>query len=82
MTFAEDLYKKELSFDEAEEEQEEILKKINELTKRIDPIAGSRKPKKINKDKMKNVFKNTEDIYLFRNKIINKIKKSKWREKV
>ena len=44
LTFAEDVYKKELSFDKAKEEQEEILKKNNELKKRIDP-KGSRKPK-------------------------------------
>ena len=64
MTFAEDVYKRELSFDEAEEEQEEMLKKINELKRSIDP-PGSRKPKKTNKDKMENVAKHAEDIYLF-----------------
>ena len=74
MNFAEDLYKGDLSFDEAKKEQEEMLKKINELKKRIKPAAGSG-PKKSNKEKMENVVTNAEVIYNFRNKIINTIKK-------
>ena len=59
MNFVEDLYKQDLSFDEAKEEQEEMLKKIKELKKRIKPSAGPR-PKKSNKGIMENVVKNAE----------------------
>ena len=50
MHFAEDLYKKYLTLDDAEEDQKEMLKKINELKKRINPRTGP-KPKMPNKDK-------------------------------
>ena len=45
MNFAEDVYKKEVSFDEAKNEQKEMLQKIKELKKRVDPPFGL-KPKK------------------------------------
>ena len=50
MNFVEEVYKKELSFDEAKEEQKEMLKEIEELKKRINPKTGPR-PKKANKEK-------------------------------
>ena len=68
------MYKKDLRFDEAEEDQKEMLKKINELKKIIKPPTGP-KPKKSNKEKMENVVKNSEEIYNFKNNIINIIKK-------
>ena len=73
MHFAEDLYKKDLTLDEAEEDKKEMLKKINELKKIINSRTGP-KPKKSNKEKMENGVKNSEGIYNFKNKIINIIK--------
>ena len=49
LNFAEDLYKADLKFDEAEKEQENMLEKIDKLKKRINLITGSRKPKESNK---------------------------------
>ena len=50
LNFAEDLYKENLTFDEAREEQKQMLNKINELKKRINPRTGP-KPNKSNKEK-------------------------------
>ena len=74
MNFAEDVYKKCLSFDEAKNEQKNMLEEIEKLEKRINPKIGS-KPKKTNKEKMEYVVKNAKDIYEMRNNIINTIKK-------
>ena len=74
MNFAGDLYKRDLSFDETEKEQEELLKKINGLKKRIKPATGPG-PKKSNKGKMENLEKNATDLYNFKNRIIDIIKK-------
>ena len=52
LNFAEDLYKRNLTFDEAEKEQEKIFEAINELEKRINPRTGSG-PKEDNKKKEK-----------------------------
>ena len=52
LNFAEDLYKEILTFDEAREEQKEMLKKINDLKRGIYPRTGP-KPKNSNKEKWK-----------------------------
>ena len=75
MDLAEDLHVKDLSFDEAEEEQKETLKKFEDFKKRVYPPTGP-KPIKTSKDKMDNVIENAEGIDNFRNKIINEIKKA------
>ena len=54
-----------MTFHKAEEEQEEMLEKINELEKRINPKRGS-KPKGSNKKKMEDLKKKAEDVYNFR----------------
>ena len=51
--FAEEVYNKELSFNEAKDEQKEMLKKIKELKKRVNPLSGSRPKKKQTKIKWK-----------------------------
>ena len=45
------IYDKELSFDEAKKEQEELLEEIEELKKRIKPERG-KQPNKRNKESM------------------------------
>ena len=74
LSFAENLYKEDLSFDEAKEDQEEMLKKINELKKRIKPQTGPGS-KKSNKEKLENLANNAEDLYILKNKIIKIIEK-------
>ena len=60
---------------EKNEEQKQMLKKINELKKRINPRTDL-KPEKSNKKK-ENLLINTEKIYNFKNIIIDTIKKEK-----
>ena len=67
-----------MTFDEAREEQKQMLNKINELKKRINPRTGP-KPNKSNKEKMENLLINTEKSYDFKNIIIHTIKKEKER---
>ena len=62
-----------MSFDEAKEEQKNMLEKINELKKRINLRTGP-KPKDSNKKK-ESLLADAEDLYNFKNKIINTIKK-------
>ena len=52
LNFAEDLYRQDLSFDEAKEEQKNMLEKINELKKIIN-LRTVPKPKDSNKKKRK-----------------------------
>ena len=73
INFAEDVYKNDLSYDEAREEQKKMQKKIEDFKKRANPSKGI-EPKKIIIDK--NVIKNADDIYELRNKIISEIKKA------
>ena len=75
LNFAENLYKEKLTFDEAKKEQIEMFRKINELKKRINEKKGRKNID--NKEKMKNVAKSSEELYRFRNKIINEINKEK-----
>ena len=55
LNFAEDLYKENLTFDEAKKEQIEMFRKINKLKKRINEKKGRKNVD--NKEKMKNVAK-------------------------
>ena len=75
LNFAEGLYKGDLSFAEAEKEQEEMLKKSNELIRRSDPLTAGNRLSDENKNMMQILVKNSEEIYRLKNKIIDKIKR-------
>ena len=75
MKFAQNIHTKKLSFEKAEKEQKKILSKIEELAKRSQSKSSQLKDK--NREKMKLVANNATELYNFRNKIINEIKKEK-----
>ena len=51
-----------MTFNEAEEDQKEMLKKINEFKKKITPQKGY-KPSEDNKKRMEELEKEVKDVY-------------------
>ena len=76
MRFPNKVYNKELSFDKVKEILEKMMKKIKELDKRTKPSRGAKPTKRHKQKEMEIVIKNAEDLYNFREKIINEIKES------
>ena len=64
-----------MSFDEARDERVEMLKMINDLRKRFNEKKGRKNID--NKEKLKNIIETSDELYKFRNKIIDTISKEK-----
>ena len=58
------MYKGDITFDEAEKYQKEMLKKIIQLEKKNNPTKGH-KPTKDDKKRMEDLKKEVKDIYAF-----------------
>ena len=67
--FANRIYDKELSLDEANKDQNDFLEEIDELDNRTDPLIGKKSSKK-NIESMKKVVENARELYDTRNYII------------
>ena len=64
-----------MSFDEASDEQIKMLKMINDLRKRFNENKGRKNID--NKEERKNLIENSDELYKFRNKIIDTVTKEK-----
>ena len=64
-----------MPFDEANDEQIKMLKMINDLRKRFNEKKGRKNID--NKEKRKNLIENSDELYKFRNKIIDTVTKEK-----
>ena len=64
-----------MSFDEVSDEQIKMLKMINVLRKRFNENKGRKNID--NKEKRKHLIENSDELYKFRNKIIDTVTKEK-----
>ena len=80
MNFGSKLFTKDLPLNEAENEQKDTFKMINDLEKKFRPDKIRRPLGKNNKKKAEELIENTKQLYKTRNDIIEAFKKLKTEE--